>query len=78
MYSREAVQAINIDQIATPTDRMLLGGMPKHRPQPRVPQYDAVPERTVVVRRRARRHVVVGATAAIYASLAIIVVCLLV
>ena len=78
MYSRDAVQAINADQIATPTDRMLLGGMPRHRPHPRVPQYDAVPERTVVVRKRSQRHAVVGARAAIYVSFAIIVVCLLV
>ena len=76
MYDRDAVQAINIDQIVTPTDRMLLGGMPKHRPLARVPAYDAVPQRLVLVRQSRHRRVVVAALVAAYASLAITVVCL--
>jgi hypothetical protein len=35
MYDLDAIAAINIDQLATATDRLLVGGLRKRRPLPR-------------------------------------------
>jgi hypothetical protein len=62
MQDLEAIEAINFEQLATATDRLLLhrGRVPRHRtgPSPIVPvapvPVEDAPERTVIV--RPRRH----------------------
>lgn len=62
MYDIDALEAINFEQLVTPTDRLLLrrGRLPKHRAIPA-----SAAERTMVVRSRRTR---VGTTAILFAS----------
>jgi len=75
MYDLDAIEAINVDQIVTATDRLLFGNVRKRAPTAR-PRTHTDDERTVHVR-RARSYTKLVGVAAI-ASLAVAVVCLLV
>lgn len=54
MYDLDAIAAINVDQLATATDRVLVGGVCKRRPLARGSQPDVSDEVTLFVRRRVR------------------------
>ena len=71
MYDLDAIEAINVDQIVTATDRLLLGAMSKRRPSVRAssPKLSlAVAERTVYVRGPQLRDSLANAAGAVIAT----------
>lgn len=57
MEDLEAIEAINFEQLATATDRLLLhrGRVPRHRPSTQeLARLEDSPERTMIVRPRRR------------------------
>ena len=89
MYDLDAIEAINIEQIVTATDRLLLRGLPKRRPIARgtrdltvaaLRAVSQIEERTVYTRTRVstKSYITVLSAAAATLWLAVLVLCLLV
>ena len=81
MYDLDTLEAINVDQLVTATDWLLLRGMRKQRPMRAASQYShyapTLHMRSTPVRSRGVVAIVATGLVAAYASLAIAVACLL-
>ncbi len=62
MYDLDAIAAINVDQLVTATDRLLVGGVRKRRPVARGSQPVLDDEPTLFVRRAAPPSLALAAT----------------
>ena len=82
MYDLDAIEAINVEQLVTPLDRILLaGGRPRRRSRPTM-DLQAAAEKTLYMRaqraqRSSHRYTGVLAAAACVTWLSVAVACLL-